>query len=98
MLELARVYQAHGPNVRQVRFANSRNGWMIAGDRVLTTIDGGHNWRVRTLSGVDDQCISLRSLYPITEKECWLLGTYLDKEVLCFRTLNGGQSWTQNRR
>ncbi|SRR5216683_853026 len=95
---IAKRYEPTQGNIRSLRFANARTAWVTAYDHLLVTSDAGHTWQNRYPSGLDEQYLAPRLVHPVDSKNCWLLSTYVDKDVRCFQSSDSGRSWTERGR
>ncbi|HEX8069348.1 MAG TPA: YCF48-related protein [Pyrinomonadaceae bacterium] len=91
-------------NVSDLFFRDKENGYLLAGNRVLTTDDGGATWREARrfadaeFGGAEPELYSVRFT---DKKRGWIVGNLsrgndiVDSLVL--RTADGGQTWTRER-
>jgi photosystem II stability/assembly factor-like uncharacterized protein len=78
--------------LRKVRFFDDSLGYGTQGNRFLRTIDGGRRWtetQIPRLRVID------RMLF-LTPELGWIAGTD-GKDLLVFRTTNGGRDWEESR-
>jgi hypothetical protein len=80
-----RAYGAAGTTagLTGVQFVSPRQGWVVGGDRILATGDGGGHWRVQ-----DRGKLGLTSLDFINASDGWAVGL---RTVLA--TTDGGAHW-----
>jgi photosystem II stability/assembly factor-like uncharacterized protein len=64
----------------------------------MVTSDSGHTWHDRYPVGLDEQYLTPHLVHPVDSKNCWLLSTYVDKDVRCFQSSDSGRSWTERGR
>lgn len=86
--------------VNDVYFRGNDKGYVLAGDRVFTSTDGGQSWREEKIfrEGTFDSAIpEFYSLRFANKKKGWIVGSLSEGEVisdsLMLQTDDGGTTW-----
>ncbi|MFB6258423.1 MAG: YCF48-related protein [Flavobacteriales bacterium] len=75
------------PNLDDLYFIDSTEGWAVGYETVYHTTDGGTTWTEET----PDPTLHYRSVQFVTPSKGWILG----RSGTIFRTTDGGNSWDQ---
>jgi len=93
-----------GDSVNDIYFRDKEDGYLLAGDRIFSTEDGGATWRLSsrflsaTFGGADPELYSVRFT---SKKRGWVVGSLSRRErvtdSLVLYTTDGGVSWQRLR-
>ena len=90
--------------VNDIYFRSSDKGYVLAGDRIFSSVDGGQNWREEKILRADDFGRAKPELYSIrftNKREGWIVGSVSDGdaviESLVLHTNDGGALWRKVR-
>ncbi|HEU4595128.1 MAG TPA: YCF48-related protein, partial [Pyrinomonadaceae bacterium] len=93
-----------GESVNDIYFRDKEDGYLLAGDRIFTTEDGGATWRMSnrfqsaTFGGADPELYSVRFT---SKKRGWIVGSLSRRDrvtdSLVLHTGDGGTSWQRLR-
>ncbi|HEV2764692.1 MAG TPA: YCF48-related protein, partial [Pyrinomonadaceae bacterium] len=100
----ARQAIAAGDAVNDIYFRDKEDGYVLAGNRVLITDDGGHTWRESGKFLPSAFGGALPELYSVrftSKKRGWIVGSVSRRDTvvdsLILSTTDGGQNWTRQR-
>jgi photosystem II stability/assembly factor-like uncharacterized protein len=90
--------------INDIYFRNEENGYVLSGDKVFITNNGGQNWTESPAINKNDFKGTEQELYSIRfsdKKRGWIVGSVSKGESivdsLVLRTTDGGSSWTRVR-
>ena len=91
-------------SINDIYFRDREDGYVLAGNRVLVTEDGGHSWRESgkflpaAFGGALPELYSVRFA---SKKRGWIVGSVSRRDTvvdsLVLSTADGGQTWTRQR-
>jgi photosystem II stability/assembly factor-like uncharacterized protein len=71
---------------------------VLTPDKLLVSVDGGKTWNDRYPKNFRSQYLTIQTISPLNAKTCWLVASYVGKDARCFKTEDGGNSWTERAR
>ncbi|NOX47052.1 MAG: T9SS type A sorting domain-containing protein [Chlorobi bacterium] len=80
-------YQDNSKYFESVFFIDENEGWVVGWDDILHTEDGGETWEEQDLPAYS----ALEAVYFIDSNTGWVAG----HPGSVFKTINGGEDWTQ---
>lgn len=90
--------------INDIYFRNKEDGYLLAGNRIFQTDDGGENWREIRRYFADDFNGAIPELYSVRfsgKKRGWVVGSISKDDVvvdsLVIYTDDGGKSWQRQR-
>ena len=78
-----------GPNWQPPHFSDARNGWLVVGQVMYTTMDSGRTWNRKAMPA-GAVCVDVT---PVSARTAWCAAHY-PKGVRLFRTTDGGRQWS----
>ena len=78
----------------EVHFLNRQSGWVVGGNQLLKTDDGGKTWNRQSLNGGD--AYNLKRIQFVSPKTGWIAGesgARRERQVYLAKTIDGGNSW-----
>lgn len=87
--------------IKAIDFVNKNDGWAVGGDYILSTNNGGKEWKIsRPFDLGDGSLIDVTFLDEntgfIVGNSYSLEGSIIIRKGVIFKTVDGGQTWQQN--
>jgi photosystem II stability/assembly factor-like uncharacterized protein len=98
IIEVTNRFDLPKGNIKRLRLATSRIAWLVAGGRVMISLDSGCTWHDRTPANFPADYLQSKAISAINSSTCWLLASYASMDLRILHTTDSGNTWSENRR